>query len=106
MRVIDLQLIRNAKRAWSRCAAWPPPRRWSGPAGRQSYEVRRILKAFIDGQWLAAFDERLAEYSGLLAGEATGEDSFAILNRLRSRLRTYAPSLWTARPSSPTSLSG
>jgi Domain of unknown function (DUF4194) len=41
----------------------------------QSYEVRRILKAFIDGQWLADFDERLAEYSGLLTGEATGEDS-------------------------------
>jgi hypothetical protein len=41
----------------------------------QSYEVRRILKAFIDGQWLADFDERLAEYAGLLAGEATGEDS-------------------------------
>jgi hypothetical protein len=40
----------------------------------QSYEVRRILKAFIDGQWLADFDERLAEYSGLLTGEATGED--------------------------------
>jgi hypothetical protein len=41
----------------------------------QSYEVRRILKAFIDGQWLADFDERLAEYSGLLTGEAAGEDS-------------------------------
>ena len=40
----------------------------------QSYEVRRILKAFIDGQWLADFDQRLAEYSGLLAGDATGED--------------------------------
>jgi Domain of unknown function (DUF4194) len=41
----------------------------------QSYEVRRILKAFIDGQWLADFDERLAEYSGLLTGAITGEDS-------------------------------
>jgi hypothetical protein len=41
----------------------------------QSYEVRRILKAFIDGQWLADFDERLAEYSGLLTGATTGEDS-------------------------------
>ncbi len=26
------------------------------------YEVRRILKAFVDAQWLAAFDERLALY--------------------------------------------
>lgn len=40
----------------------------------QSYEVRRILKAFIDGQWLADFDARLAEYAGLLTGEATEED--------------------------------
>jgi hypothetical protein len=41
----------------------------------QSYEVRRILKAYIDGQWLADFDARLAEYSSLLAGDATEEDS-------------------------------
>jgi hypothetical protein len=34
------------------------------------YEVRRILKAFVDGQWLADFDARLAEYATLVAGEA------------------------------------
>jgi hypothetical protein len=28
----------------------------------QVYEVRRILKAFVDGQWLADFDARLEEY--------------------------------------------
>ncbi|MGB6578775.1 MAG: DUF4194 domain-containing protein [Streptosporangiaceae bacterium] len=33
------------------------------------YEVRRILKAFVDGQWLADFDTRLAEYATLLADE-------------------------------------
>lgn len=27
------------------------------------YEVRRILKAFVDGQWLADFEERLAQYA-------------------------------------------
>jgi|SRR5664279_2746552 hypothetical protein len=27
------------------------------------YEVRRILKAFVDGQWLADFDQRLADYA-------------------------------------------
>jgi hypothetical protein len=27
------------------------------------FEVRRILKAFIDGQWLAEFEERLAQYA-------------------------------------------
>ena len=32
------------------------------------YEVRRILKAFVDGQWLADFDARLAEYAAALTG--------------------------------------
>jgi hypothetical protein len=40
----------------------------------QSYEVRRILKAFIDGQWLADLDSRLAEYAGLLTPDAARED--------------------------------
>lgn len=38
------------------------------------YEVRRILKAFVDGQWLADFDTRLAEYAALLADETGGAD--------------------------------
>jgi hypothetical protein len=32
-------------------------------------EVRRILKAFVDAQWLAEFDQRLAGYRALLAGQ-------------------------------------
>jgi hypothetical protein len=39
----------------------------------QVYEVRRILKAFVDGQWLADFDRRLAEYEELLAGDGSEE---------------------------------
>jgi hypothetical protein len=35
----------------------------------QVYEVRRILKAFVDGQWLADFDARLVEYAALLERE-------------------------------------
>jgi hypothetical protein len=35
----------------------------------QVYEVRRILKAFVDGQWLADFDAKLAEYAHLVAGD-------------------------------------
>jgi hypothetical protein len=35
----------------------------------QVYEVRRILKAFVDGQWLADFDEKLAEYADLVTGD-------------------------------------
>ncbi|MGH8861674.1 MAG: DUF4194 domain-containing protein [Jatrophihabitantaceae bacterium] len=40
------------------------------------YDVRRILKAFVDGQWLADFDAKLAEYAATLTGEATssGDD--------------------------------
>jgi hypothetical protein len=40
------------------------------------YEVRRILKAFVDGQWLADFDGKLAEYAALLTtdnADAGGE---------------------------------
>lgn len=33
------------------------------------YEIRRILKAFVDGQWLADFDQRLAEYAAELNGD-------------------------------------
>ncbi len=35
-----------------------------GPA---TYEVRRILKAFVDAQWLAQFDARLATYYAQLS---------------------------------------
>jgi hypothetical protein len=35
-------------------------RRLRGDADQ--FEVRRILKAFVDGQWLHEFDERLEEY--------------------------------------------
>jgi len=36
------------------------------PIGRDSdtFEVRRILKAFIDAQWLTEFDQKLAAYAG------------------------------------------
>lgn len=37
-------------------------------AGQATYEVRRILKAFVDAQWLAEFDARLACYQSELAG--------------------------------------
>jgi len=33
-----------------------------------AYEVRRIVKAFVDGQWLADFDDRLADYLDQLDG--------------------------------------
>ena len=38
----------------------------SGVAQPPQFEVRRILKAFVDAQWLADFDERLASYQAQL----------------------------------------
>lgn len=37
------------------------------------FEVRRILKAFVDGQWLAEFDQRLAAYAAELRGDQPEE---------------------------------
>ena len=39
------------------------------------YEVRRIIKAFVDAQWLKDFDERLAEYRRHLAGAEAEDDN-------------------------------
>lgn len=41
-----------------------------------NFEVRRILKAFVDAQWLADFDARLAAYQAQLNGD-TPEDNDA-----------------------------
>ena len=58
-RIIDLGFLRRLKPAGS-------------GAGAQGavFEVRRILKAFVDAQWLAEFDARLAAYQAHLSGEA------------------------------------
>ena len=39
-----------------------------GTAGTANFEVRRLLKAFVDAQWLAEFDARLAVYQSALSG--------------------------------------
>lgn len=38
------------------------------------FEVRRILKAFVDAQWLSAFDQRLAVYREQLAPPGDSND--------------------------------
>jgi hypothetical protein len=53
-RVVELGFLRRLKSA-------------SGPV---TFEVRRILKAFVDAQWLADFDARLAAYRSQLADMA------------------------------------
>jgi hypothetical protein len=59
-KVIELGFVRRLKAqsdsASARAAQEPPV-----------YEVRRILKAFVDAQWLADFDQRLAAYQAQLA---------------------------------------
>jgi hypothetical protein len=59
-KVVDLGFLRRLKPAAG------------GAAERGHYEVRRILKAFVDAQWLAEFDARLEVYrSALSAAPAT-----------------------------------
>jgi hypothetical protein len=55
-RIVDLGFLRRLK---------PDSGSAAGPA---SFEVRRILKAFVDAQWLAEFDARLAAYQAQLVG--------------------------------------
>jgi hypothetical protein len=38
--------------------------------GEDRFEVRRILKSFVDAQWLAEFDRRLADYKAHISDEA------------------------------------
>ncbi len=47
------------------------------PKDPGSFEVRRILKAFIDAQWLGEFDRRLAEYATLAGGGADADAASA-----------------------------
>jgi hypothetical protein len=55
-KVVDLGFLQKLKSAGGAAA---------GPA---TYEVRRILKAFVDAQWLADFDSRLVAYQSQPAG--------------------------------------
>ncbi len=50
-------------------------RRMKTPGAEEAFEVRRILKAFVDAQWLAEFDAKLAEYRAALDGGRTGNGS-------------------------------
>ena len=59
-KVVDLGFLRRLDK---RATAGQPTR----------YEVQRIIKAFVDGQWLAEFDQRLAEYRRRLDRAADSE---------------------------------
>ncbi|KZC19015.1 MULTISPECIES: DUF4194 domain-containing protein [Rhodanobacter] len=45
------------------------------PASGPVWEVRRILKAYVDAQWLAEFDARLAAYQAQLSGTTAMDDA-------------------------------
>lgn len=57
-KIVDLGFLRRLK-----------PAAGSSASGGGNFEVRRILKAFVDAQWLAEFDGRLGEYRAQLAEE-------------------------------------
>jgi len=44
------------------------------PGQMAMVEVRRILKSFVDAQWLAEFDQRLQAYRSQLAGQGQAAD--------------------------------
>lgn len=74
-RVVELGFLRPAGRnaqadgAGPADAAGAPDDR---SADARRFEVRRILKAFVDAQWLADFDVRLAQYLDVAAGRVDG----------------------------------
>lgn len=61
-KVVELGFLARLKPAAGSTAAAP------------NYEVRRILKAFVDAQWLAEFDARLAGYRTALVGTKETRD--------------------------------
>lgn len=58
-RVLDLGFLRRLKPAAGR------------NADRGHFEVRRILRAYVDAQWLAEFDTRLEGFRSALSSDAT-----------------------------------
>jgi hypothetical protein len=55
-KVVDLGFLRRLKS--------------STPSSQPSYEVRRIIKAFVDAQWLSEFDHKLDVYRQQLSSES------------------------------------
>lgn len=64
-KVIELGFVRRLKAQGDGASA--------RAAQEPVFEVRRILKAFVDAQWLADFDQHLAAYQAQLAAPVTLE---------------------------------
>ena len=65
-KIVELGFLRRLK-----------PNAAAGGEKGSNFEVRRILKAFVDAQWLADFDGRLSAYQAQLNGENSEEDNDA-----------------------------
>ncbi|WP_058569311.1 DUF4194 domain-containing protein [Xylella fastidiosa] len=61
-KVVDLGFLR------------PLPSPSNSTPNHDNYEVGRILKAFVDAQWLAEFDARLEAYRAVLSGDQDDQD--------------------------------
>lgn len=68
----EVKLIDQVDAAMNKIAELGFVRRLRGQG--QMIEVRRIIKAFVDAQWLSDFDERLAEYRQQVAQPPEGMD--------------------------------
>lgn len=68
----EVKLIDQVDAALNKIAELGFLRRLRGQG--QMIEVRRIIKAFVDAQWLTDFDERLAEYRQQIAQTLEGTD--------------------------------
>lgn len=65
--MVDSHVSKVAELGFLRKLAVPP----DAPPNSQTYEVRRVLKAFVDAQWLTEFDARLEAYQTQLSGTST-----------------------------------
>lgn len=62
-KVIDLGFVRKMKSG-------------SSADKQDRFEVKRIIKAFVDGQWLSSLNDRLEEYAAHIRGDETlGDDA-------------------------------
>jgi len=59
-KIVDLGFLRKLK---------------TGAGQPTAFEVRRIIKAFVDAQWLNDFDARLSAYQHQLSGTSTGDSN-------------------------------
>lgn len=62
-KVVELGFLRSLKQTGG------------GAPGQGHYEVRRILRAFVDAQWLSEFDARLEAYRTALSADDTSREA-------------------------------